>query len=104
MMIRFEDLKPGQVYSWVDTVASPEETFGPTYDIYIVGQDPRTGKWIGSCDQWSMEISELDEEDLRVMTLIHEHSNYSNGAPKWAPDGTLLDDKGSRSIFDDVDL
>lgn len=28
---------------------------------------------------------------------------YSNGAPVYAKDGTLLDEKGSRSIFDDVD-
>lgn len=28
---------------------------------------------------------------------------HPNGAPKFAKDGTLLDDKGNRSIFDDVD-
>lgn len=28
---------------------------------------------------------------------------YSNGAPMYAPDGTLLDEKGNRSIFDDID-
>lgn len=26
-----------------------------------------------------------------------------NGAPLWSPDGTLLDENGNRSIFDDVD-
>lgn len=101
-MIKFENLKPGQVYSWIDHEA--EETFHPPYDLYIVGQDPRTGKWIGSCSYWALEISEIGEDDLAHMTLVHEHSNHKNGAPKWAPDGTLLDDKGSRSIFDDVDL
>lgn len=29
---------------------------------------------------------------------------YPNGAPVFAPDGTLLDSEGNRSIFDDVDL
>jgi hypothetical protein len=28
---------------------------------------------------------------------------YLNGRPKWAADGTLLNEKGDRSIFDDVD-
>lgn len=28
---------------------------------------------------------------------------HPNGAPMFAPDGTMLDDKGARSIFDDVD-
>lgn len=28
---------------------------------------------------------------------------YDNGAPVYAADGTMLDDKGHRSIFDDVD-
>jgi len=27
---------------------------------------------------------------------------HTNGAPKFSPTGTLLDDKGNRSIFDDV--
>lgn len=32
-----------------------------------------------------------------VATDLHQ-----NGAPKWTHDGTLLDDKGNRSIFDDL--
>ena len=28
---------------------------------------------------------------------------HANGCPKWSPDGTMLDDRGNRSIFDDVD-
>lgn len=28
---------------------------------------------------------------------------HDNGAPMFAPDGTMLDEKGNRSIFDDVD-
>lgn len=30
-------------------------------------------------------------------------AKHKNGAPKYARDGTMLDDKGNRSIFDDVD-
>lgn len=30
-------------------------------------------------------------------------AHYANGAPMFADDGTMLDDKGNRSIFDDVD-
>ncbi len=28
---------------------------------------------------------------------------YSNGAPMYSRDGTMLNDRGTRSIFDDVD-
>lgn len=28
---------------------------------------------------------------------------HPNGKPMYSPDGTLLDDRGKRSIFDDVD-
>lgn len=28
---------------------------------------------------------------------------HPNGQRKWADDGTMLNDKGTRSIFDDVD-
>ncbi|HEV2674105.1 MAG TPA: hypothetical protein VGV37_06145 [Aliidongia sp.] len=28
---------------------------------------------------------------------------HSNGSPLWASDGTLLDERGNRSIFDDID-
>ena len=30
-------------------------------------------------------------------------ATYPNGAPMFAPDGMMLDEKGERSIFDDVD-
>lgn len=35
---------------------------------------------------------------LRDSRLMHP-----NGAPMFSADGTMLDDKGNRSIFDDVD-
>ena len=35
---------------------------------------------------------------------ISGYLKYDNGRPKFAPDGTMLDENGNRSIFDDVDL
>lgn len=37
-------------------------------------------------------------QEVRISCDVHE-----NGKPKFACDGTLLDDRGLRSIFDDVD-
>lgn len=45
--------------------------------------------------------SALRSVAIRVRTTAYE--THANGKPKWAPDGTLLDDKGNRSLFDDVD-
>jgi hypothetical protein len=42
-------------------------------------------------------------EAVRAAYAAQAEEKHPNGAPKWAPDGTLLDDKGNRSIFDDVD-
>lgn len=39
-----------------------------------------------------------DCERLRKLAMRH-----ANGAPVFALDGTMLDDKGGRSVFDDVD-
>lgn len=88
---------PGQVYNWQDAD-------GKFQEIYLVGQDPRTGKWVASCNEWCMEISELDEDDYTLMELVREDGLvHQNGMAKWSKDGTLLDDKGNRSVFDDVD-
>lgn len=42
-------------------------------------------------------------EAVRAAYAAQAEERHPNGAPKWAPDGTLLDAKGNRSIFDDVD-
>jgi hypothetical protein len=34
---------------------------------------------------------------------VKEPPTHPNGAPMFAPDGTMLDDQGNRSVFDDVD-
>ena len=45
---------------------------------------------------WIRVASEFDDRK-RFMPL------YANGAPMYTKDGMMLDDKGCRSIFDDVD-
>lgn len=40
---------------------------------------------------------------LDVRTEEQRHDKHPNGAPLWSPDGTMLDEHGNRSIFDDVD-
>jgi hypothetical protein len=43
-------------------------------------------------------------EEVRELYAAQKSEKHPNGAPKYAADGTLLDDRGKRSIFDDVDL
>jgi hypothetical protein len=42
--------------------------------------------------------SRLDQDLPRWREMLHENGNH-----KFAQDGTMLDDKGNRSIFDDLD-
>lgn len=42
-------------------------------------------------------------ESVRAAYAAQAEQRHPNGAPMWAPDGTLLDDRGNRSVFDDVD-
>jgi hypothetical protein len=42
-------------------------------------------------------------EDARHLYHQQALAKHPNGAPMYAPDGTMLDDRGNRSIFDDVD-
>lgn len=52
----------------------------------------------GGYDTWAAdEVNRVDPADETPP------SAYPNGAPMFATDGTMLDDKGNRSIFDDVD-
>lgn len=43
--------------------------------------------------------SRLNRARLKLMPLL----KHPNGAPMYAPDGTMLNEDGIRSIFDDVD-
>ncbi len=42
-------------------------------------------------------------EAARAAYAVEASMKHKNDAPMFAPDGTLLDDKGNCSIFDDVD-
>jgi hypothetical protein len=44
------------------------------------------------------KMSDMDRREPGWRT-----KRYENGAPMFAPDGMMLDEDGSRSIFDDVD-
>ena len=37
------------------------------------------------------------------LAIQHLSKRHPNGEPMFAKDGTMLDEKGNRSIFDDVD-
>jgi hypothetical protein len=41
-------------------------------------------------------------EETRAVYAAQAAERHPNGAPKYAPDGTMLDAKGNRSIFDDI--
>ena len=43
-------------------------------------------------------------EEARAEYQRQSEMKYANGKPRYAADGTMLDDKGNRSIFDAVDL
>jgi hypothetical protein len=42
-------------------------------------------------------------EAARASYAAEAEMKYDNGRPKFAPDGTMMNDQGTRSIFDDVD-
>lgn len=43
-------------------------------------------------------------EESRAIYEAQATAKHPNGQPKYAPDGTMLNASGTRSIFDDVDL
>ena len=42
-------------------------------------------------------------EEARAAYAAQAEMKHANGRPKYAPDGTMMNDQGNRSIFDDVD-
>jgi len=49
-------------------------------------------------DELAEKVRNLDRDAPGWRTLKHD-----NGAPKFSPNGMLLDEVGNRSIFDDLD-
>lgn len=64
--------------------------------------------------QWAIRMGMKREQQVDEIVRAFEvtlgyreaerPTHHANGAPMFAPDGgTMLDDKGNRSIFDDID-
>ncbi|WP_457154332.1 primosomal protein N' family DNA-binding protein [Mesorhizobium sp. P5_C1] len=49
------------------------------------------------------ELAKVAILRIDVRTDEQRAAKHPNGVQKWSPDGTLLDENGNRSIFDDVD-
>jgi primosomal protein N' len=49
------------------------------------------------------EVATASIARLDVRTDEQRAAKHPNGQHQWSPDGTLLDENGNRSIFDDVD-
>lgn len=49
------------------------------------------------------EIEELIVVKINEKIVDRLKAKYPNEAPMFAPDGTMLDEHGNRSIFDDID-
>lgn len=73
---------------------------------------PCSGKYMVAtqvCDAYAKNtLGAVDDppdygEEVRAAYAEQAAAKYENGSPKFAADGTMLDDKGNRSIFDDVD-
>jgi hypothetical protein len=55
---------------------------------------------------WQRDAGQSDKARKKELDRFDpgwRHKTYPNGAKMYAKDGTMLDDKGNRSIFDDVD-
>lgn len=74
---------------------------------------PCSGKYVvetQTCDGFARNtFGAVDDppdygEEVRAAYAEQAALKHSNGKPKYAPDGTMLNDDGTRSIFDDVDL
>jgi primosomal protein N' len=49
------------------------------------------------------EVAKVAIARIDVRTDEQREQRHANGQHMWSPDGTLLDEHGNRSIFDDVD-
>jgi hypothetical protein len=55
-------------------------------------------RWSGKYEKETKKMRDLDKYSPGWRDTKH-----GNGQPKFAKDGMMLDEKGNRSIFDDVD-
>lgn len=86
-----------------------------TYDYFAGAFDVAVGQRV-MIPMRGREVSVLvaeikDHSDVAKVTILRPDvrtdeqraTKYPNGQPMWSPDGTMLDEYGNRSIFDDVD-
>lgn len=86
-----------------------------TYDYEATGFDLSPGQRVMvpmRGREVSVQVVEVkDRSDLAKVAIARidirtdeqREERHSNGQHMWSPDGTLLDEHGNRSIFDDVD-
>ena len=86
-----------------------------TYDYFAGAFDVAVGQRVMipmRGREVSVQVAEVkDHSDAAKVTITRldvrtdeqRAAKHPNGVHKWAPDGTLLDENGYRSIFDDVD-
>jgi hypothetical protein len=98
---------------WSEMLAQSQ---GHSIEAMCLGPKSKSNNFAGtytfgndSCGEWAKNtLGAVDDPPDYGATVCAAYAEqaamrYANGAPKFALDGTMLDDKGSRSIFDDVD-
>ena len=86
-----------------------------TYDFFAGAFDVAVGQRVMvpmRGREVSVMVAEIkDHSDLAKVAVIRPDvrtdeqraTKHPNGQHQWSPDGTLLDENGNRSIFDDLD-
>lgn len=95
---------------WSEMIA--QSIGGRDVEALCLGAGPASGKYTVSsqtCGEFAKNLAgAVDEppnygEKSRAAYEEMAARKHQNGKPVFAKDGTLLDEKGNRSIFDDVD-
>lgn len=74
--------------------------------LYVGQLSPNEVTWFDSEVKAGRAWRDLDHPggDLGLAKVkLAKFVRHKNGAPMFSADGTMLDDKGNRSIFDDID-
>lgn len=102
---------------WSDMIAraggGTTNPFGDVEALCLAAAGPHAGKYTTA--EWTCTAFARDSagktdsppnygEETRAAYEAEASARHKNGKPMYAPDGTMLDCKGNRSIFDDVDL
>lgn len=63
------DVIVGEVYLLVTGESGRREV----EEVFIVGYDPITKSYIGSCEDWLMKVSEITDDDFEMMSHSPNH-------------------------------